>query len=241
MISQRLHLPAFRLCVLGLLICGLGCVSRAASSQAQPPKCPSAAGLIEMTQGSYSSQPGVTFLLHHFNAHLVPQGDSAPLCFQKFTVVSRAVIFVSNDSLTHVFSQKLSATGSHIHNLEIVNSAEGVQLKGTLDKVIPIHFSIFGPVTTDGTALLVHATKIDADGIPIKALLAMVGQHLSSVLGMKGVAGVSVQDNTMSFFPEQIAHLKGNLHSVTTSASGLTLTYTPAARPFVLAQTAPSK
>ena len=205
---------------------------------AQANKCPPSSGQINMTQGTYSPQPGVSFLLHHFNARLVPQGDRAPLCYGKFTVVSRAVILVSNDSLTHLLSQKLADTGSKIRDFQVINSADGVTLKGTMDKLVPIHFSIFGPVTTDGTALLMHADKVNADGIPIKALLALVGQHLSSVLGMKGVAGVSVQENTMSFFPEQIAHLKGNLHSVVTSANGLTLTYTPVARPAVLVRAA---
>lgn len=154
--------------------------------------------------------------------------------------MSRAVIFVSNDSLTQVFSQKLAGSGSNIRDLQSINSAGGVTLKGTMDKLIPIHFSIFGPVTTDGTALRVHADRIVADGIPIKTILGLVGQHLSTVLGLKDMAGVSVDENTMSFFPEQIAHLKGHLYSVATSAKGLTLTYTPASKRAILGPGRPS-
>ena len=220
--------------------CGLALWLLTPVLPAQGPKCMPSTGHIDMAQGSYSSQPGVTFLLHHFNATLVPQSEFAPLCYQKFTVVSRAVIFVSSDSLTRVFSQKLTGSNSKIRDLQIINSADGVTLKGTMDKLIPIHFSISGPVTTDGTALQVHADRIVADGIPIKTILALVGQHLSTVLGLKDMAGVSVEENTMSFFPEQIAHLKGHLYSVATSAKGLTLTYTPASRRAVLAPGHPS-
>lgn len=223
--KDTFHLP----CFYGLAL-GLACLLSAATSRAEVLACPPSRSRIEMTHGSYSSQPGVTFLLHNFTGMIVPLSDQAPLCFQKLTVVSHAVIFVSNDSLTHVFAQKLGASGTNIRDLQIINSADGVLLKGVLNKVVPVHFSIFGPVTTDGTALVVHADKIDAYGIPLKALLGLLGQHLSSVLGLKNVAGVTVQENTMSFFPEQIAHLKGNLHSVATSPSGLTLTYTPATK-----------
>ena len=220
--------------------CGLALSLLTPGLLAQGPKCMPSTGHIDMAQGSYSSQPGVTFLLHHFNATLVPQSEYAPLCYQKFTVVSRAVIFVSNDSLTRVFSQKLTGSGSKIRDLQIINSVDGVMLKGTMDKLIPIHFSISGPVTTDGTALRVHADRIVADGIPIKTILALVGQHLSTVLGLKDMAGVSVDENTMSFFPEQIAHLKGHLYSVATSAKGLTLTYTPLSKRAVLGSGHPS-
>lgn len=197
---------------------------------AQTPACSRSVGHMDVSRGDYSPQPGVTFDLRHFSATLVPQGRSAPLCFQKLTVVSHAVIFASNASLTQVFAQKLTQSGSKIRDLQVIHSPDGVTIKGIITKIIPVHFSIFGPVTTDGTVISMHAEKIDADGIPIKALLAMLGEHLSAVLGMKGVTGVSVEENTMSFSPEQVAHLKGHLQSVTTSAAGLTLTYAPILR-----------
>ena len=190
-----------------------------------------------MQRGSFSSEPEVTFELRHFDATLVPQGGKAPLCNQKMTVVSHAEIFVSNESLTRVFADKLGESQSKIKGLQIENGLDKVSLRGEIVKGIPLHFSIEGPVTTDGTALLLHADKIDADGIPIKALLELVGDHLSSVLSFKGVKGVTVEGNTMAFYPEQIAHLKGHISAVETSPQGITLHYARPARAAVLLPT----
>lgn len=208
-----LRLAVFLLCAAAL------------EAEAQGPPCSSQVSHIVMQTGSYSSQPGVTFDLRHFVATLVPQGNKAPACYAKVTVVSRADIFVSNESLTQVFAEKLGHTESKIKDLKIENAVGKVTLSGSIRKVIPIQFLISGPVTTDGTALLLDANQIKADGIPVKALMTLVGEDLGSMLGLKGVNGITVQDNRMSFFPEQIAHLKGHISSVETTQEGLILRY----------------
>ncbi len=196
-----------------------------ADLHAQANPCSSQVSHIVMETGSYSSQPGVTFDLRHFAATLVPQGSKAPECYAKVTVVSRAEIFVSNESLTHVFSEKLGKTDSKIKNLKIENGLGKVTLSGSITKLMPIEFTISGPVTTDGRALLLDASQIKADGIPVKVLMKMVGEDLGSMLGLKGVNGITVEENRMSFFPEQIAHLRGYISSVETNKDGLILRY----------------
>lgn len=197
------------------------------SLAAQGPSCPSVSH-ISISSGSFSSRPGVTFMLRHFVGTLEPMGRTSPFCFQKMTVLTRGEIFVSNASLTNVFAEKLGGAQSKIKDLKIENSSQKVTLTGKIRKVVPIDFSIEGPVTTDGTVLIIDATKIKADGIPIKALLTMVGEHLSSVLSLNGVNGVSISDNRLAFAPEQIAHLKGHIDSVETTPDGLVLRYTNA-------------
>ncbi len=187
--------------------------------------CTDAPSQILMESGTYSSEPGVMFVLHHFQASLVPMGRTAPACLQKMTDVAHASIFVSNESLTQVFAKKLSESDSKIKDFKVVHDVGKVTLTGEIVKLVPIRFAIEGPVSTDGTRLIIAASKINADGIPIKMLLGMVGQHLSSVLGLKGVDGVSVDGNTISFLPEKVAHLKGYISSVESSAAGLTLHY----------------
>ncbi len=192
---------------------------------AQPGTCPPAASHISIQSGTYASKPGITFHLRNFNATLVPIGKTAPACYQKMTVVSRAEIFVSNESLTQVFAEKLGGGESKIKGFKVENGIGKVTLSGRITKIVPIEFTIEGPVTTDGTSILLDAGKIKADGIPLKALLTMVGEHLNNVLGLKNIPGISVDDNRLSFFPEQIAHLKGHIESVVTSPQGLTLRY----------------
>ena len=152
-------------------------------------------------------------------------GSMAPMCLEKMTEVSHATIFVSNESLTQVFAKKLSRSDSKIRNFKIVHGVGTVTMTGEIVKVVPIRFSIEGPVSTDGTRLMMNADKIAADGVPIKLLLSMVGEHLSSVLGMQGVDGVLVDGNTMSFSPEKVAHLRGYITAVEASPLGLTLHY----------------
>ncbi len=201
-----------------LLWTGLG-------ARAQQSPCPATSSHIAISGGSYSSGPGVEFVLHHFVATLVPQGTTLPSCLQKMTDVSHADIFVSNESLTQVFAKKLSASSSHIRDMKVTHDANGATLTGEIVKVIPIKFMIQGPVSTDGKRLSLTAQKIDAEGIPMKMLLGMVGEHLSSVMSLKGVPGVEVNGNVMSFSPETIAHLRGYITSVETSPTGLTLHY----------------
>lgn len=196
-----------------------------ASAHAQKVSCPDGPSHIVMESGSYSSQPGVSFSLHHFSATLVPRGKTDPMCFQKFTDVSHAEIFVSNESITRLFTKKLGATNSKIRDFKIQHEFGKVTMSGEITKVIPIKFSISGPISTDGTLLSMTATSVVADGIPVKPLLTMVGEHLSSMLPFKGMDGFTVDGNTLSFSPEKVAHLRGYITAVNATPQGLTLHY----------------
>ena len=88
-------------------------------------------------------------------------------------------------------------------------------------------------MTTDGNALQLHAQKFKADGIPLKALLQLIGEHMSSVLSVKSVAGLTVEENTMSFFLGKLAHLEGHISSVATTDRGLTITYSQGANQMI--------
>ncbi len=194
---------------------------------AQADPCPPPPSHISIESGSMSPQPGVTFQLRHFRGTLLPRGRRAPSCYLKTTVVERADIFISNESLTSVFAEKMGQTGSDIKDLKIKNGLTSVLMSGTIKKVVPLTFTIEGPVSTDGTSILMHADKIKADGIPVKALLAMLGEHLNSIFSTNGARGIQVTENTLSVSPEQVAHLKGNLVAVQTSPQGITLHYAP--------------
>ncbi len=208
-----------------LRLASIACLTLlAASVRSQPIPCP-ALSHISIANGTYSPQSGVNFQLHPFVATLVPVSKQVPSCFIKMTVVSRATIFISNETLTRVFAEKLGATQSNIKGLKIENGLGKVTLSGQIVKIIPLQFSIAGPVSTDGTDLIVHAESIKADGIPLRLLLGMVGQHLSSVLGLKDVNGIQVEENVLRFSPERIAHLKGYIASAQTTPQGLILRY----------------
>lgn len=212
----------------------LGSLSLAPCLLAQPqppPKCPQTESHINMRSGTFSSQPGVTFDLHPFVAHLVPMAKDAPRCYQAMTVVQHAVIFTSNQSLTNIFASKLKDTNSKLHDLRIVNGNGTVRLDGAMRELIPINFHVEGPVSTDGEAIRVDVTSIRADGIPVKLLLATLGKNLNSLFSTLSVPGIVIEGNTMLFRPEALAHLRGHILSAVSSPTGLTLTYGPPPKP----------
>ena len=151
----------------------------------------------------------------------------APKCFEKVTDVSRGEIFVSSESLTTLFSAKLATANTKISDLKIEHTANRAILSGKLEKMIPVFFTISGPVSTNGSEIRMDATSIKADGIPVKALMGMVGEHLNTMLQLKGMDGIKVEDNSLSFSPEAVANLHGHISGVSTSAQGLTLRYGP--------------
>lgn len=201
------------------------------TSEPEPPKCPRTSSHIDMRAGTYSSQPGVTFELHPFVAQLVPMSKSAPMCYQRLAFVQHAVIFTSNDSLTNIFAAKLRDSNSKIRDLQIVNGDGTVRLSGSMRELVPIHFAIEGPISTDGVELRMHVQSIKADGIPIKLLLEAVGKNLNALFGSVSVPGIVVEGNTLVFRPEFVAHLKGHIRSAVSSPTGLTLTYGPPPKP----------
>lgn len=194
---------------------------------AQAPACPPPPGHIDVESGSYSMQPGASFKLTHFSADLVPEGDSPPMCYGKTTVVAHAGIFADDKSLTTVFTSKLKSSNSKIKNFKVANTEGVATLSGQIKKVVPVNFSISGAVTTDGTAIMLHATSIKADGVPVKGLLELFGKNLSSVIKVKNLKGVDLKDNTISFKPEPLAHLKGHILSASSIDGGLMLRYGP--------------
>lgn len=124
-----------------------------------------------------------------------------------------------------MFSQKLQDSDSKIKDFTVHHDADGATLTGTIRKVIPLHFSIQGPVTTDGNLIRLTAKSVKADGIPVKELLKLIGAELTTLLPLKNLKGIQVEEDSLSFSPEAVADLKGHIASVSTSPQGLTLRY----------------
>lgn len=167
----------------------------------------------------------MTFKLRGFAAEMVSSGKWSPLCFNRVAVVERGEVFVSGDSLSHVFEGKLEQANSKISDVKIEMGEGTARLTGKVKKMIPITFTIEGPVSTDGTLITLEGKTIKGAGVPVKGLLDMVGAHMGSLIGGSNVNGVKVSGNNLSFFPEQLGHIRGHIDQVVASAQGLTLKY----------------
>jgi uncharacterized membrane protein YeaQ/YmgE (transglycosylase-associated protein family) len=84
-------------------------------------------------------------------------------------------------------------------------------------------------VSTDGTVLILKAKKISADGIPMKMLLGMVGEHLGNLLGAESVDGVKAVGDTIVFVPASISHVTGRIAKLELTNSGMMLDFEGAA------------
>ena len=78
------------------------------SASAEPVKCPPAASSLDVSNGNYTSQPGIVFHLENFSAKMVPIGKRMPLCLAKTTDISQGQVFVTAESLTNLFTSKSS-------------------------------------------------------------------------------------------------------------------------------------
>lgn len=203
---------------------------------ANPVKCPEAPSRMVVERGQYSPFDGVTFGLEGFAANMVPRGNRIPLCLVKVNEIQRGRVFLTGESLTNLFNQRTKGTRSSVENVKIATKGQHVVISGKVKKVVPVPFEIEGPVTPAGSALRVDATGIKAAGLPVKGLLKMVGAELGSIFG--GQEGVSVNDNSLLFRPENLANIRAVISAVDVSSKGLLVTFGTAAQKQVKARRA---
>ena len=192
-----------------------------ASALAETVKCPPPPSIMRMEKGQYSNQPGVVFDLASFSAKLEPRGRRAPLCYAKTTMIEKGNVFVSNDSLTHLFAQKIEQTNTDLKEVQIEMKDNEVHLSGKMKKLIWLPFSVDGPVSTDGTNLLMQTKSIKAAGIPVKGLLDALGKHLQAVTGSDTPNGVIIKGDNLVIQPVEVAHIKGHIAKVVSTSKGL--------------------
>ena len=74
---------------------------------------------------------------------------------------------------------------------------------------------------------MLHATSIKAGALPMKGLLDMLGKHLDSMLQSESIGGVRVNNDTIIFEPEKIAHVRGRIASADVKPEGLLVKFVP--------------
>ena len=152
-----------------------------------------------MERGQYSPLEGATFNLQDFAANMVARGKTSPLCFARTTDVLHGQAFISSESLTKLFAQKVQQANASVSDLKVEIKDDAAHLSGKVHRGIDIPFEIEGTISTDGTVLILHTKKIKAEGIPVKGLLGIVGVHLGSLLGSESVNGVAAKGDTLVF------------------------------------------
>ena len=211
-----------RLLLLGLTIIVLACQIAEAADNV---RCPQPVTFLAMDRGEYSSMPGAVFGLQHFAARMVARGKTQPLCSARMTEIQHGNIFISSESITKIFGQKIKESGSKISDLQVEIKDDELHLKGKVHKGIDIPFEVAGPVSTDGSNLKLDAKKVKAEHLPVKGLMGMLGMHLSSLLQSEQAQGVTAQGNTLIFEPAKIAHVKGRISAVKLTDKGIDISF----------------
>ena len=206
---------------LALLVSVLAMLSAASGQQ----KCPPRVTHLTCSKGDYSPQPGVTFLLQDFSAEMVARGKTPPQCFQRTTRIQKGTVFIDNHSLSGEFQTKEDQGSAKVHDINVATKDQNVALSGKIKKLILLSFTLEGPVTTDGHRLVFHPTSIKADGLPVKGLLDALGKHLDTLIQSESTGGVAVENDTLIFEPEKIAHVTGRIESVSVTKDGLLLKF----------------
>lgn len=191
---------------------------------AEPVKCPEAPSHMVVEKGRYSPFEGVTFALEGFVARMVPRGNSVPLCLIKVNEIQRGRVFLTGESLTRLFNQRTQGKKRSIDDVKIETKGEHVIISGKVKKLVPVPFEIEGPVSSAGPHLRVEAKKIEAAGLPVKGLLNMLGAELGSIVGGQ-TEGVTVNENTLTFRPENLANIRGQIAAVNVTSEGLAVTF----------------
>ncbi len=209
-----------------LSIAALALCGPVLAQKPDPVRCPAHLTHMHMDRGDYSSQPGAVFELSGFDADMVARGKASPLCFVRTTEIKAGEVFVSSESLTHMFARKLSQSDSKLRDLKVETRDDGTaKLSGTMKKKLDVPFEIDGPVSTDGRNLILQAKNIKAGKLPIKWLLGMMGQNLGKMLQSQNPAGVKANGDTLIFQPAEIAHVEGHISKLQLTNKGLLLTF----------------
>ena len=197
-----------------------------AADTREPLKCPDTPSRhLVIAKGEYEPRPGVTLHLENFVADLIPQSKQLPYCLKNDTNVQQGRVFVDSAALTRIFNQKMGAN-KKIQDIEVKTSGQNLSIGGKVHKVIPLHFTIEGPLRPVQAGLVdMHADSIHADGIPAKGLLGMFGKDLGDVAGQSSAKGVKVEENTVRFDVEQLLQMHGEVTRVQVLPQGIALEF----------------
>ena len=208
--------------------------------------CPPTPSKLSFGKGEYVSRPGIVFTLENFVAEMVPKGKTSPQCYIKETHIEHGRVYVSAESLTKLFRERVQNAGSNdskqkpsndskddsrkdsggISDVTITTKGNELDLSARKKGKIPITFDLIGPVDlADSHTLRLHVDKIKAAGISSKTLLKLFGFHLSKMMQPGSANGVVVQDDAILVNTEAIANVKGEISRVQVSGDDLVVDF----------------
>jgi hypothetical protein len=194
---------------------------------------------IEMRNVSLHAADGVVLEVRTLDGEFVSHSQVDPPVFDdpgSYTLRIRAAdLAMDGPSLTNLLRQALASHPSPLRDVRIAIENGELHASGKLQKGVPVPFSMTATVsaTTDG-AMRLHATRLNAIGVPVKGLLDLLGLDVGSLMKMPPESGIRADGDDLLMDPARMLpppRTEGRLQRVAITGSRLSMRMTGAGSP----------
>ena len=208
-----------------VLTCSAALLAAAAYSVSEMPAAPAGKAApngvaIQMKSVNFRLADNIALEVRSLRGTLVPSRPPIPVTFDDVTSfdvdVDAAEVAIAPADLTALMNSYVLASGrSPIHNVSMEIVGDRIKQKGAIHKGIDMAFEIEGTLSAsaDGN-IQMHADKIKSDHIPVKGLLHLIGDNLSSIVKTNATPGMKVEGDNIILIPSVLTpppHIRGRI------------------------------
>lgn len=162
---------------------------------------------------------------------------------QSYTVnLRKADVSMDTPSLNALLRRTLEARPAPIHDVTVTIADGLLQIKGKLQKGVPVPFSMKASVSATPEGLIrLQAAKLKAAGVPVKGLLGILGLDVADLMKMPPGSGIRADGDDLLMDPTALLpppRMTGRVQTVAIAGNrlvmGLTGGATPPKRPATL-------
>jgi hypothetical protein len=203
-----------------------GSARHALSSRSSPRFSPGSAGSasqVQMRNVDFHIDDSVILHIKSLRGAIAGKSKRTPPAFDDkhsfILTIDKGTVGITTASLTEVMNEYVfNYPHAPIKKIAITADGNKLRLKGTVHKVVDIHFEIAGGLnaTSDGKISL-HPSSIKADGLPVKRLMHLFGVELAGLTKQGNARGVEIKDDDLIIDPNLIIpapEIKGSVASV---------------------------
>jgi hypothetical protein len=194
---------------------------------------------VEMRNVSLRIADDIVLQVHALDGEFVSRLRARPPIFDdpnSYTLrLKSAEIAMDGASLTNMLRDAMTAHPTQLRDVKIAIEGDHLHTSGKIQKGAPVPFTMEAAVsvTADGWMRL-HATKLNAVGVPVKGILDLFGLKMDDLMKLPAGAGMKVDGDDLlidaaSLMPPP--KTEGRLQSVSIAGSHLTMHMVGAGEP----------
>jgi len=162
---------------------------------------------VQMRNVDFHVDDAVILRIKSLRGAIAGKGKSRPPAFDdKHSFVLRidaGTVGISTTGLSEVMNNYVFGyPHAPIKKISITAEGDKIKLKGSVHKIVDIHFEISGGLTpTEDGRIRLHPSSIKADGVPVKRLMHLFGVELAKLIKPGQARGVEVNDDDLIIDP----------------------------------------